>query len=109
MLIPGVTIEYSNLDGDYNLEIYRQNRSNPAAIAFENNYPLTDLNQHTFFLEFESSEQYNYILQIDSLAYSDTISDYQYEIKGRNCNARIDNVSYRVNGISQDDLRLDIH
>lgn len=102
----GVKVDYSALSGNHELKVIQQDKSNPDLTNTLYVITLDENNEHQTFIDLEQSEGYNYILQVDSLMYSDTISDFSYETKGRNCNMHVENVSYLFNGARRTDMTL---
>ncbi len=100
----GLNVEYTQLTGNHELTVLWKNNisgdTNPEV------YPLNDQNNHQVFISLNSGDQYDYYLQVDSLLYSDTISNFSFETKGRNCNIRVENVSYLLNGNPKSDQQL---
>src|SRR5690606_6121576 len=93
----GLSIEYRNLSGDHELSVIKQSKDDPGFLETINVIPLNENHLHTVFVELEGLSNFNIILQVDSTLRSDTIRDFTYEVKGNNCNSRVDNVSYTLN------------
>lgn len=60
---------------------------------------LNEGNNFGTFVELDNSPfSDTYVLSIETAGYSDTITDYTYETKGFNCNIRVTDVEYNLNG-----------
>lgn len=107
-LATGLTFHYPNLNSPAELKVYSINKENSELIM--DTLLVTELNasnDYTYFVEFRSPEVYDYLIEVDSI-YSDTITDYTYEVKGFNCNTRVESNEYLHNGSSQTNMTLEI-
>jgi len=105
----GVSVDYSGLTGAHQLEVIRQSKLNPADSTKIMVHELNDLNNHSVFVDFDESDEYCYILQVDSALHSDTICNFSYKTEGRNCRTHVESVSYRLNGDLKTDMKLTIN
>ena len=108
-LAVGLSVDYSGLSGSHQLEVIRQSKLNPNDSDTLIVYQLNDLNNHSVFVDLDESFEYNYILQVGSVLHSDTVSNFSYEVEGRNCRTHIESVSYHLNGDLKTDKKLIIN
>lgn len=105
----GINFEYVNLDHTAEIMVIRTSHGNPAVVV-DTAYTeeLNEDNKYRHFVEFDEPENYNYIVVADGGTYRDTITYYNYEVKGSNCNTRVNKVSYFHNGEHKTDGKLEI-
>lgn len=105
----GIHVSYPNLTHDADFKLLVVDKADPSAVFQTVDMgQLNALNNYAVFVDLDFYEPYNFIIQADSLNYSDTITDFTYEIKGRNCNTRVENLSYRLNGVLHTEFQLEI-
>ena len=68
---------------------------------------LTGDGQSAIWLEVDNT-MYDYIIQVDSALYVDTITDVSYRTKGRGCSYKILDFQYKHNGELKTDNDLEI-
>ncbi|MCG8574106.1 MAG: hypothetical protein MI810_04420 [Flavobacteriales bacterium] len=106
----GLRLEYPNMTNPADITVLRTEKSNgdiADTLLMDQLYPTGD-GSYVYFVDFYEPEVYNYIIQVDSMSYSDTITDYSYEIKGFNCNKKV-RVDYKHNGITKTENSLEIN
>lgn len=95
----GVDVQYPNLDHETSIVALITAKGDPSTII--DTIMIAELNaenNYSKFVNFRDPHTYDYIIQADSANYSDTISNFTYEVKGFNCNQRVKSVEYYHNG-----------
>ncbi len=106
-LAPRIIVSYPNLNHDAEL-IFIKTDKDYNIIDTLSVDQLNNVNDYTMRLDLRSPEDYNYIISTDSMNYVDTISEFNYETKGFNCNARLDNITYYLNGELREETDIEI-
>lgn len=102
-----IKVKYPNLSTTSYLKAIRTERTDLAVVI--DTISLGELNTSNSFsaiIEFDENSP-NYIIFIENTAYSDTISEINFERKG--CKEKIKNFEYKFNGEPRTDNELTIN
>jgi hypothetical protein len=104
-LVIGLQVNYPDLNSESELMVSSLDKHTALVVDTVHIGLLNEMNDYTHFVRLRDPYNYDYLFEVNA-TYSDTITDFTYNTKGYNCNTRVDEVNYKLNGESRTETGL---